>query len=58
LGQPILDDRAFDFARTGKRIAATNTTQAMVTRSSIRVKALIDRLHVVLMLIPYDVRRW
>ena len=42
--QPNLDDRAFDFARPGKRSASTSTAQAMVTRSPIRVKALIDLL--------------
>ena len=34
--------RAFGLARAGKKIASTTSTQAMVTRSSIRVKALID----------------
>ena len=36
------DPRARDLASTGSRSATTNNTQATVTRSSIRVKALID----------------
>ena len=42
LVQPTLEDRAFDLARVGKKIATVTSTQAMVTRSSIRLKALVD----------------
>ena len=55
--QFILDPRAFDLAKKGKRRASTNSTQAIVTRSSIRVKALIDLVRSDCLWSSYDMWR-
>jgi len=40
--QKILDGRAFAFAKAGTNITANSAKQAMVTRSSVLVNALVD----------------
>jgi hypothetical protein len=42
LEQPIRDERTLDLARVGRKIAAKSATQAMVTKSSVTVKAIAD----------------
>ena len=39
LAQPIRDERAFDLAKAGRKMAAKTAMHAMVIRSSVTVKA-------------------